>query len=106
VRVLLDENLPHDLAQTLIGHDVVTVQGLGWAGTHNGELLRRASGIVEVFLTMDRKLQHQHDLSALPYCVIVIAARSNKMDDLLPMVDQLLRVILEAKPGQVAQVGA
>ena len=54
---------------------------------------------------MDRKLQHQHDLSALPYGLIVIAARSNKMDDLLPMVDQLLRAILEAKPGHVAQVG-
>lgn len=87
MRVLLDENLPHDLARALIGHDVVTVQGLGWAGTLNGDLLRRASGIVEVFVTMDRKLQQQHNLSALSFGVIVIAARSNTMADLLPIVN-------------------
>jgi hypothetical protein len=27
VRVLLDENLPHDLILELVGHEVVTVQG-------------------------------------------------------------------------------
>ena len=32
MRVLLDENVPHDLITQLPGHDVVTVQGLGsWA---------------------------------------------------------------------------
>jgi hypothetical protein len=36
VRVLLDENLPHDLAQALPEHEVVTVQGLGWSGLKNG----------------------------------------------------------------------
>jgi hypothetical protein len=30
VRVLLDENLPHDLIAALVGHSVSTVQGLGF----------------------------------------------------------------------------
>jgi hypothetical protein len=38
VRVLLDENLPLDLTKSLTGHEVFTVQGLGWAGTKNGAL--------------------------------------------------------------------
>ena len=42
MRVLLDENLPHDLAAELVGHDVATVHSLGWAGIKNGELLRKA----------------------------------------------------------------
>jgi hypothetical protein len=54
VRVLLDENLPHDLISELVGHEVVTVQGLGWAGVKNGDLLRRASGQVAAFVTMER----------------------------------------------------
>jgi len=41
VRVLLDEQLPLDLAATLQGHNVDTVAGRGWAGITNGELLRR-----------------------------------------------------------------
>jgi Domain of unknown function (DUF5615) len=57
VRVLLDENLPHDFAQLLIGHDVATVQQLGWAGLRNGELLRRAARQIDVFITMDTNLQ-------------------------------------------------
>jgi hypothetical protein len=49
VRVLFDENLPHDLIATLVDHEVVTVQGLGWAGTLNGELLKRAGEVADVF---------------------------------------------------------
>jgi hypothetical protein len=67
VRVLLDENLPRDLVTELSGHDVATVQGLGWAGMRNGELLKRASGQVEVFITMDRRLAEEHDLTVLPF---------------------------------------
>jgi hypothetical protein len=44
VRVLLDENLPHDLIAALSNHHISTVQGMGWAGAENGELLRRATG--------------------------------------------------------------
>jgi hypothetical protein len=52
VRVLLDEQLPRQLAQELYGHDVRTVQQQGWAGLGNGELLRRgAEAGFEVFLT-------------------------------------------------------
>jgi len=85
VRVLLDENLPHDLMASLVGHEVMTVQGLGWAGTLNGELLKRTAGVADAFVTMDRKLERLHDLTKLTFGVVVIAARSNKMQDLLPL---------------------
>jgi hypothetical protein len=57
VRVLLDENLPHDLTGALIGHSVSTVQGLGWASEaalssrthpvacHSGAGNQRAEGV-------------------------------------------------------------
>ena len=106
MRVLLDENVPHDLVAALVGHDVVTVQGMGWSGTLNGELLRRASGSIEAFVTMDRKLERQHDVSALPFGVVVVRARSSKMQDLLPLVADLLRVLATIEPGQVTSVGA
>ena len=106
MRVLLDENLPHDLIATLADHDVVTVQGLGWAGTLNGELLRRASGTIDAFVTMDRKLERQHDLSTLPFGVVVVVARSSKIQDLLPLVEAMLGALAVLKPGQVIRVGA
>jgi predicted nuclease of predicted toxin-antitoxin system len=44
MRVLLDEQLPVDIAAEFRGHAVDTVAGRGWAGIKNGELLRRMSG--------------------------------------------------------------
>lgn len=106
MRVLLDENLPHDLIAALVGHEVVSVQGLGWAGVQNGELLRRASGRVDAFITMDRKLERQQDLGGLPFGVVLVVARSNRVQDLLPLVGDILAALGRAQPGKLEQVGA
>ena len=104
MRVLLDENLPHDLIAELTGHNVVTVQGAGWSGVKNGDLLRRAAGQTDAFVTMDRKLEREHDLTVLPFGVIVLVARSNRVH-LLPLVPQLLEALQRATPGQIEHVG-
>ena len=106
MRVLLDENLPHDLISELGDHEVVTVQGLGWAGIKNGELLRRAVGQIDAFLTMDRKLEHEHDLSSLVFGVVVIRARSNRMQDLRPLIGAVTTALARIGPGKVERVGA
>jgi hypothetical protein len=72
VRVLLDENIPHNLIPRFVDHEVSTVQGLGWAGVKNGDLLERARGRIDVFVTMDPQLEKQRDLSAMPFGVVVI----------------------------------
>jgi predicted nuclease of predicted toxin-antitoxin system len=56
VRLLLDECVDRRLARDIPGHEVVTVVSLGWAGVRNGELLRRAAGNFDVFVTVDRNL--------------------------------------------------
>jgi hypothetical protein len=106
VRVLLDENLPHDLIAELAGHDVSTVQGLGWAGVNNGELLRRAAGQNDALVTMDRNLEHQHDLSAVPFGIVVIRARSNRLQDLRPLVGEMRDALMGVRPSTVRHVGA
>ena len=64
MRVLLDEQLPRQLAHELLGHEARTVQQERWAGLGNGELLRRATGAgFEVFLTADQNLQFQQNLA-------------------------------------------
>ena len=105
MRVLLDENLPHDLIVELTGHDVVTVQGLGWAGVKNGELLLRAAGHIAAFVTMDRQLEREHDLSVLPFGVVVVRARSNRMQDLRPLVGAILEALARLRSGRVERVG-
>jgi hypothetical protein len=105
VRVLLDEQLPHRLVRALPGHDVRTVQRQGWSGLKNGELLRRASESgIEVLLTSDQNLPFQQNLSRFSLGVIVLVAPSNKIEDLLPLVPSILRVITNIRPGQMQRV--
>jgi len=106
VRVLLDENLPHDLGSVLAEHEVVTVQGLGWSGLKNGELLRRAAGQMDAFITMDTNLQFQQRLEGLSFGVVVIHARSNRMADLRPIVESVLAALAGLAPGVVRHVGS
>ena len=105
MRVLLDENLPHDLIDALVGHSVSTVQGLGWAGTKNGDLLNHASGATDIFVTMDGKLERQRDISVLPFGVVVVGAPSNRMSDLMPLVPEMLAALDRVRPGKVEHVG-
>jgi hypothetical protein len=104
VRVLLDDHFPHDLIAALVGHSVSTVQGL--AGTKNGDLLNRAGGVTDIFVTMDGKLEHQHDISGLPLGVVVVGAPSNRMSDLMPLlVPEMLAALDSVRPGKIEHVG-
>lgn len=105
MRVLLDENLPFDLARELSGHDAVTVQGLAWAGLSNGELLQRAAGNCDAFLTMDSNLEYQQQLAGLPFGVIIVRARSNRMVHLSPLVPTIREALTGLKRGEVRRVG-
>ena len=62
MRILLDECLPHELVDELVGHEVRTVQEQGWSGVENGELLRRAAGSFAAFLTVDKYIERTQKL--------------------------------------------
>jgi hypothetical protein len=40
----------------------------------NGELLRRAYSVCEVFVTLDRNLEFQQNIKVLPFGVVVVQA--------------------------------
>ena len=105
MRVLLDECLPRGLKRHLVPFEVVTVAEAGWAGSKNGELLRRAAGNVDVFITVDKNLVHQQDVRGLPFGVVVLIARTNRLGDLLPLIPEILIALENVRPGQMQQVG-
>jgi len=57
---------------------VSSVQRKGWSGKQNGVLLGLAGAEFDVFLTMDRNLEFQQNLAALPIAVLVVEAVSNR----------------------------
>ena len=91
----------------LAGHDVRTTQEQGWAGLRNGELLKLAfEAGFDVFMTGDRNLQFQQNVSASGLFVVVLVAPTNKLEDLLPRVPGALAAIEHARAGEVVRVDA
>ena len=106
MRVLLDECLPRPLKDTLPGHEVRTVPEMGWAGKSNGDLLRLAAPQFDAFLTVDRGIEYQQNLEGAPIAVITMAAPSNDIDALRPLIPDVLRAMTSIKRGQFVRVGA
>jgi len=104
VKILLDECLPKRVARLLPGHDVITVRQMNWLGLSNGRLLAVANPQFEAFLTVDKNLVRQQDLTGLRIAVIVLRARSNKVEDLGPLVPHVLALLASVQPGTVTFV--
>ena len=105
MRVLLDECVDWRLSRDIVGHDVKTARQMGWATIENGELLALASEHFDVFVTVDRNLSVQQNLTPLSIAVIVLQARTNRLADLKPLVPSLLTAIESAQPGVAKFIG-
>jgi hypothetical protein len=102
MRLLLDEQFPLDFVQALAGPTVLHVHTLGWAGVKNDDLLRRAAGACDAFVTLDRKLQYQQNVKTLPFGIVLVRAPSNQgesIDLLVSDLDRCLR-LMEGAQGR------
>lgn len=107
MKLLLDENLPHQLRHELPGHDCFTVAYMKWGGIENGELLSLAAAHgFDALLTKDANLEYEQNLTppGLPVAVVVIAAASNDMEDIRPLLPALLAVLPGLAPDRVTHV--
>ena len=106
MRLLLDESVPRRLRQFLPNYRVRTVVEMGWSGIKNGELLHLAASDFDAFITVDKNLQYQQNLSTLPVAVVVLHAQSNELHALTPLVSDLEATLASLQPRRLVQVGA
>lgn len=106
MRVLLDESLPRRLRSLFGEHHVRTVPEQGWSGKSNGELLDLAESDFEVFITADQNLQYQQNLQGRTFPIIVLAARTNRYQDLAPLIPRTIEAMATAAPGEVVIISA
>ena len=72
-----------------------------WSGKSNGELLRLARDQFDAFITADQSIPSQQNITERDVAVVVLAARSNGIDDLTPLVRLPL-----TKRGEVIHIEA
>jgi len=104
MKVLLDECIDRRFARELPGHTVRTVPQMGWATIKNGRLLRLAEKEFDVFVTVDRNLSFQQNLPEFRIAVVVLRARSNRLEDLRRLVGPLRAGLSRTMPGRVTLI--
>ena len=97
--------MPQQLRRDLVGHDASTVKQMGWTGLGNGDLLAKAAGRFDVFLTVDKNLPKQQKLAGLPLAVIVLRGATNDINDLRKLIPALLVTLPKAKKSAATFVG-
>ena len=105
MHLLLDECVPKRLTRELPGHEVRTVQDMGWAGIKNGALLKLADTQFDALLTVDQGIEYQQNLSGLSISVVIMLAASNDVDDLRPLLPGVARALASLRPGETMRVG-
>lgn len=105
MKLLLDENLPHQLRHELLGHECFTVAYMGWAGVENGELLTRAAEQgFEALVTKDANVQYEQNLINLPIAVVIIRSASNDIDYIRPLLPDLFQALTNLPPRQITRI--
>lgn len=103
-KILLDECIPRPLARYLPGHYVRTASQMGWASIVNGELIELAEADFEVFITVDKGILYQQNLRSTILGFILLRAYSNRLEDLLPLVPDLLAKLVTIKAGDIMEL--
>jgi hypothetical protein len=102
MRIILDENLPRPLKAIFPGHTVRTVQEEGFAGMINGELLARLEGKFDVFITADKNLRYQQNLSNRKLAIIEVP--TNRLPLLRPLFPRVAKTVESITPSAYVQI--
>jgi len=90
----------HRQAQTTMHFSEAFKKGtflLCWKGGHS------YFAATDVLLTLDRNLPYQQNLNTKRIAVLIVRARSNRVQDLLPVLPKCLAALVPVQPKQVAR---
>ena len=74
---------------------MITVQRRGWASIKNGRLLALAADEFDVLLTADKGMEYQQNQTTLPVAILVVLARSNRIEHMAEAVAAILSALEE-----------
>jgi hypothetical protein len=102
-RVILDEGVPRQVGDYLVGAAVTTVPDEGWGSTKNGALLAliEEAGF-DAFVTADKNLEAQQNLTGLSFGILLLG--TNHWPSMKPRVEQISSSLDRCKAGTVVRV--
>ncbi len=106
MRVVLDACVPRKFGRLLSPHQLTTVHALGLGDLDDRPLLDALESECDAFVTVDRRMSEQQQLAGRTFALIVVRARSNRLEDLAPLAVATLTALSSSRSGEVSVVGA
>ena len=72
MRILFDQCTPVPLRRSLSHHSVATAFEMGWSNLKNGDLLDEAEKTFELFVTTDKNIRYQQNLSGRKLAIVLL----------------------------------
>jgi predicted nuclease of predicted toxin-antitoxin system len=96
MRILLDACVPVALKRNFVslGHECQAVREAGFAGKKNSELLTLAEHHWDDLLTTDRKIQYRQHVIGRKIGILILRAKTNRLQDLLPILPTCAQALL------------
>jgi len=102
MNILLDECTPRVVKRHLPGHNVHTVQEMGWAGLKNGAPLAAANRQFDVLITTDKNLRFQQNLKKLSFAVLLLP--SNQVPVVVSLISAIKTALTTIRAGDYVEI--
>lgn len=90
----------HELSDHLVRH----TSEIGWQDLDDKPLLEQADAEFDVFITADQNMRHQQNLSPYRLAVIVLIARTNRLQDLHTRAPATRAALEHIQPGDLLEI--
>ncbi len=94
--------MPQPLRRLLAQFEISTAQEMGWGRVKNGELLKRAEGVFDAFLTSDQQLKYQQNLKGRRLAILVLS--TNRWPIVKVKTAEIIAAIQALKPGDYLEL--
>ncbi len=101
MKILLDECIDWRFIREFPEHEVSTVSRMGWKSLKNGKLLRQAEKQFDVFMTVDKNIRFQQNLTQLKISLIILRVLVNDLDHLKLLAPQVNQTLKTLTPSEV-----
>ena len=102
MNILLDECTPHAVKKRLPHLAIRTVQEMGWSGVKNGALLKLAEQRFDVFITTDKNLRYQQNLTRVQLAFLLLP--TNSVPVVIALLPQIEAALSTIQPGNFVEI--
>ena len=102
MKILLDECVPWPMHRLLTNRTCTSVQAQGWSGIRNVDLLQRAEGEFDLFITSDQNIRYQQNLAGRAIAILELS--TNDLHRIQAAASLIEVAITDMEPRELKQL--